>query len=319
MKPLVSILIPVYNRSDLIEETIKSALQQTYENIEIVVVDNQSTDNTWAILSALASIDDRIKIYQNEVNIGPVKNWKITVDLARGEYSKILWSDDLMHPTFLSSCIDYLNDNSVAFVYSSVKIFENDPNENKLISYQRKLDGKFVSEEYIEEALLGNNIPYSPGCAVFRTSDLKKNFLINIENQINSDFSSHAIGPDLLLFLNIAKRYSNVAHVKAPLSYFRSHKGSISVENTSFKLTAMYNIAKSFFLSSYTPPNSLVKKYNSSLLLFHIKNSAQLSAIGITEVSRFYPSAREITYSYRYILLRVLAAIYKKTKLRYVF
>lgn len=71
MNNLVSILIPVYNRENLIEETVQSALNQTYKNIEIIVVDNQSTDNTWEILQKLASQDERIKIFQNNTNIRP--------------------------------------------------------------------------------------------------------------------------------------------------------------------------------------------------------------------------------------------------------
>ena len=88
--PKVSVLIPVYNRQNLIETTVKSALDQTYQNTEIVIVDNKSTDNTWKILQALAQTDDRVKIYQNETNIGPVRNWLRCINEATGEYAKIL-------------------------------------------------------------------------------------------------------------------------------------------------------------------------------------------------------------------------------------
>ena len=81
-KKLVSILVPVYNRENLIEETVNSGLSQTYENIEIIIVDNQSTDGTWKILEKLASQDKRIKIFQNNTNIGPVRNWKRCIDEA---------------------------------------------------------------------------------------------------------------------------------------------------------------------------------------------------------------------------------------------
>ena len=88
---LVSILIPVYNRETLIEDTVQSALNQTYPNIEIIVVDNKSTDRTWDILEKLANRDSRIKIFQNKTNIGPVRNWKRCIDNASGKYGKILW------------------------------------------------------------------------------------------------------------------------------------------------------------------------------------------------------------------------------------
>jgi glycosyltransferase involved in cell wall biosynthesis len=319
MKPLVSILIPVYNRSDLIEEAIQSALNQTYGNFEVVVVDNCSTDSTWSVLVKLALTDKRIKIFQNTENIGPVRNWKVCIDYASGEYSKILWSDDLMHPAFLSRCINYIADNEVAFAYTAVKIFEHNINENSAISYQRKRDGKFESLEYIEGALLGDDMPCSPGCAIFRTEDLKKSFVINVKNQINVNFADHAIGPDLLLFLNIANQYKYVGHVCDALSYFRSHKGAISVGTNNFKLISMYSVAKSFFLSENSLPRELIEKFNSALLLFYVKNSKQLKIVGINNVSHFYPTERKIHYSYTYIILRLIAALFKKTKLLFGF
>jgi len=57
MNKLISILIPVYNRENLIEETVQSALNQTYKNLEVIIVDNKSTDSTWEVLQKLASKD----------------------------------------------------------------------------------------------------------------------------------------------------------------------------------------------------------------------------------------------------------------------
>ena len=73
--PLVSIVIPVYNRELYIEDAIRSAISQTYQNIEIIIVDNCSTDSTWDILNEWEKKDNRIKIFQNDSNIGPVLNW----------------------------------------------------------------------------------------------------------------------------------------------------------------------------------------------------------------------------------------------------
>ena len=98
---LVSILIPVYNRDKFIEETINSALSQTYQNIEIIIVDNNSTDNTWRIIKKYTKKDNRIKAFKNDTNIGPVRNWKKCTDKADGEFGKILWSDDLIAPEFI--------------------------------------------------------------------------------------------------------------------------------------------------------------------------------------------------------------------------
>ena len=89
-RPLASILIPVYNRAGLIEATIRSALAQSYDPIEVVVVDNASTDATWEVLQRLALEDPRLRIFRNETNLGPVRNWRACAEHARGHYAKIL-------------------------------------------------------------------------------------------------------------------------------------------------------------------------------------------------------------------------------------
>ena len=122
--PLISIVIPVYNREIFVAEAIDSALEQTYPNKEIVVIDNQSTDSTWEVLKSYQQrFPNKIRIFQNESNIGPVLNWKKGFELSKGEYIKLLFSDDLIAPSFLSSTYT-LFDDETAFVLSGVKIID---------------------------------------------------------------------------------------------------------------------------------------------------------------------------------------------------
>lgn len=93
-KPLVSILIPVYNREDMLKRAVDAALNQTYDNIEVIISDNASTDNTWEVCLDYAKKDKRVKVFRNEKNLGPVLNWKCCIDRATGELGKILFSDD---------------------------------------------------------------------------------------------------------------------------------------------------------------------------------------------------------------------------------
>ena len=101
----VSILIPVYNREDYIGPCIESALSQTYPNLEVIISDNASTDRTWQVVQQYVAQDSRVKAVQNESNLGPVRNWKVAVDLATGAYGKILWSDDLISSNYIESCL----------------------------------------------------------------------------------------------------------------------------------------------------------------------------------------------------------------------
>jgi len=218
--PKVSILIPVYNRENFIAACIESALSQTFTEIEVIVVDNASTDGTWSICEHYAEMDSRVRIFRNVDNLGPVRNWLACLNEARGTYTKILWSDDLISSDFLSVLLPYLYDTSVGFVYSSVDVFEESKDiiSNKI--FINIETGTYDSKNYINGVLLGGNFPYSPGCAIFRTSDVRKNMLLQIPNRLNSDFSMHAIGNDLLLFLLTAHQYPKFAVVQQPLSFF---------------------------------------------------------------------------------------------------
>src|SRR5690606_35808884 len=122
MDKLVSIIIPVYNRVNIISETIESALGQRYEDFEVVIVDNASTDGTWEIIQQYALNDSRVRVFRNDHNIGAVWNWKRALYEALGYYGKILWSDDLIDEAFLEMTFA-LFEEDVAFVYSKVRIF----------------------------------------------------------------------------------------------------------------------------------------------------------------------------------------------------
>ncbi len=306
MNKLVSILIPVYNRENLIEETVQSALNQTYKNIEIIVVDNQSTDNTWEILQKLASQYERIKIFQNETNIGPVRNWKRCIDEANGEYGKILWSDDLIAPEFLEKTVPYLENKDVGFVFTGTEIFV-DGTDKKIAHAFVGNTGIYETNNYINGVLFEGNYPVSPACALFRLKDLQINLLVDIPNKVNSDFSMHAIGNDLLIFLLTAHQYKNFAFVNEKLSFFRAHEGSISIQSNDGKLPLHYNLASSYFVENYR--NDLIKKQNVILwnLLRVYKNSSK--KFNITTISDFYMENKNYSLDYMLLLKKIIKKI----------
>ena len=75
MKPKISVIIPTYNREDFIADCIESAINQDYPNLEIIVVDNNSIDRTFEIANAYSYVYKNIKVFKNNENLGPVKNW----------------------------------------------------------------------------------------------------------------------------------------------------------------------------------------------------------------------------------------------------
>lgn len=306
---LVSILIPVYNREALIEETVNSALNQTYRNIEVVLVDNKSTDGTWQVLQKLAIKDTRIKIFHNETNIGPVRNWKRCIDEASGEYGKILWSDDLIAPEFLEKTVPFLEDENVGFVFTGTEIFI-DGTDKKSSHYFIGKSGVYNSEKYISGVLFSGVYPVSPGCALFKLNDLKENLLVDIPNKVNSDFAMHAIGNDLLIFLLTAHKYKKFGFVDEKLSFFRAHEGSISIQSNDGKLPLYYNLASAYFIENYRI--DLMKKMNTNIWL-NIKRFKEGSIkYSLNKVNNFYLLNHDFKISSFYLFVKVLKKLLKK-------
>ena len=92
---LVSVIIPVFNGEKTIKKAIDSVLHQTYENIEIIVVDDCSTDGTFLLLQSLAKKHSQITVYKNEKNMGTAKSRNIGISHAKGKYVAFIDTDDL--------------------------------------------------------------------------------------------------------------------------------------------------------------------------------------------------------------------------------
>jgi len=104
--PLVSIGIPTYNRSTLLKRTIDSALNQTYRNIEIIISDNASPDNTEVICQQITSKNKRVRYFKQKKNIGPTNNFIEVLKLSQGEYFMWLGDDDWIDENYVNVCID---------------------------------------------------------------------------------------------------------------------------------------------------------------------------------------------------------------------
>lgn len=117
----ISIIIPTYNRCEILSRSIDSALEQDYEFIEIIVSDNCSTDSTASILCKYNQ-NNKIILRRNEVNVGPIENVRICInDVSSGDYCIILSDDDyFINNKYISNCVNLINSNkNVVFVHSN--------------------------------------------------------------------------------------------------------------------------------------------------------------------------------------------------------
>jgi glycosyltransferase involved in cell wall biosynthesis len=243
-------LIPVYNREELLGPCIQSALGQTVADLEIIIIDNASTDGTWEVCQKFAMQDERVRIFRNETNIGPVRNWQRCFTEAKGKYGKILFSDDLIYSTFLEKTLSYMDDPEVGFVFTTAEIGSQPGTGQpayKWANGSKKLPGSF----FIHDALFEGNVPVSPGAALFRLNDLRKNLLLGIPSPTMNDFLNHGAGIDLLLYLLTARSYAEVAYVDEPLAFFHSHPGSITMASQPSQISDCYTQARIWFALEY--------------------------------------------------------------------
>lgn len=117
--PLVSIGMPVYNGECFMRQALDSLLGQDYENIELIISDNASTDATRLICLEYAARDHRIRYHRNDVNLGAIDNFNRVVELSRGEYFMWAADHDLWESRYVSSCVEIMEyDKSVALCCS---------------------------------------------------------------------------------------------------------------------------------------------------------------------------------------------------------
>ncbi|MDR2622989.1 MAG: glycosyltransferase [Methanobrevibacter sp.] len=212
----VSILIPTFNRAEILKRAIISAFNQDHENLEVIVSDNASNDNTQEIVSEFLE-DNRFKYYKNEENIGLVNNCKkLVFDYMTGEYFIILGDDDyLIKNDYISKVINlFENNNNVLIVFSYWYLYFKDIDKKNEIKYDFNEieDGKTVFMDYLKfrNPSMSNT--------VFNREFALKTDAFNNEN--NNAF-------DLILILK-ACLCGDVGLIREFSSVDTSHSGSLS-------------------------------------------------------------------------------------------
>ena len=210
MNELVSIIMPSYNTGKFIQETINSVKNQTYNNWELIIVDDGSTDNTDEVVRAIK--DDRIKYIKNKVNKGAAISRNIALREAKGKWIAFLDSDDLWKEDKLEKQIKFMEDNNYYFSYTNyIEIDENSKFNGKKITGPKKI------------TRIGMFNYCWPGCLTVMY-DSKRIGLIQIEDiKKNNDYA---------MWLKVCKKVDCYL-LNEDLAMYRKRTGSIS--NHSYK------------------------------------------------------------------------------------
>lgn len=130
-KPTVSVIMPVYNCASYVEEAIRSVMEQTCENWELLVIDDGSKDDTFAVAQRLAEEDVRVIALKNPENMGVARTRNRGLEAARGEYVAFLDGDDRWHPEKLEEQVTRMQETGAALSYTSYAIVDAEGNPSK--------------------------------------------------------------------------------------------------------------------------------------------------------------------------------------------
>ena len=194
--PLVSVLIATYNSVDFVEDTVRSIMNQTYTNIEIVIVDDASTDGTMKILEKLSKEDKRIKLSQNKKNLGITGNMNNGILKCTGKYIAILDGDDWAYPYRLEEQVKLMEkDEEVVLCSGYMDICDEDLNVQTTRKYPLK-------DTEIRKVMVKYN-PISHPSSMWRKDSLLKTDLYSKNFPICRDY-------DLIVRISEFGKYENV-------------------------------------------------------------------------------------------------------------
>jgi glycosyltransferase involved in cell wall biosynthesis len=258
--PNISVVIPNYNHARFLRKRIDSVLRQTVSDVELILLDDGSTDDSRSILSSYAS-DPRVRIEFNNSNSGNTfKQWNKGVRLARGRYVWIAESDDYADERMLERLVAILEaDAKVAFAYCrSWRVSADDRLEGFADFYLTHIDSHRWTADFLADGqeecrnyfVRTNPVP-NASAVVFR-KDL-------YERVGGADESLRLCG-DWKLWGSLALA-GRVAYLGEPLNYFRFHDASVRTKSMQVKLDIVEHLrVVGWMLENAAPPDSVLKR-----------------------------------------------------------
>lgn len=215
MIPEVSVIVPVYNSECYLKETVDSIISQSVRNIEIILVDDGSSDNSLSLCRSLASEDQRIRVVSIS-HSGPGEARNAGIRTAAGKWISFIDSDDLIHPLFLETILDLSQQTGSDIVISPHLCVPED--ENFLLKHlPDQLDYTLYSpKEAIKLSLYRRKLDSSLCGKIFRSSLLDKNTL-----------TKGILYEDLDSYYRIFDKAGRIAVIDEPMYLYRTRGGSI--------------------------------------------------------------------------------------------
>ena len=235
MAPHVSIIMPCYNAEHYIAESINSVLAQTYENWELLITDDCSTDRSIEIIKHYCEQDFRINLLESKEHRGPGDTRNMSINRANGRFIAFLDNDDIWLPEKLEKQVTFMLDNGYGFTYTDYELInESGSSKNRIV----KTAGVLDADRYLKNTIIGCS-------TVVLNRDIVGDF-----NMYKNDTSD-----DMTLWLSIMHKGINAYPLEQVLMKYRVRQNSAS--SNKFKAThdvwrVYRDVEKmSFFKSAY--------------------------------------------------------------------
>lgn len=238
-KPLVTVIVPAYNHESYIVECLESVVSQTYDNIQIIVINDGSRDNTGLLISEFVSKQERKVEYISKDNEGLCKTLNLGLSLSKGEYISLIASDDVWCSNKLEEQVTFLENNkNIGLVYSdayflrgttktSMKYSEYKPRIKK--HYKNSIQNRNMYESLlIENLIIAGTVLLRSEC--FETMGL---------------FDEKLKYEDYDMWLRVSIEYP-IAYIDKPLAYYRTHDNNVSNNTSLMLIGALQAIYKQF-------------------------------------------------------------------------
>lgn len=215
----LEIFVLTYNRSDLLKQTLVSICNQTEKGFRIIVLDNNSTDNTSDVVNSFKKFN--VELNKSTKNIGGIKNLIRAKKLASRKYVMVFHDDDLMHPDYIKVALSFISNNPGVAMVGSTMSFEENPQNKDWPKFNNKAIYCKNQKEFTK--ILFNGFCFHFGSAIYRT-DLFKSI----------PFESEVYGKilDRPFLINIVE-HGSVYVLKDPYIRYRHHSNQDSLDNKS--------------------------------------------------------------------------------------
>lgn len=217
MNEKISIVIPIYNSEKYLEECIESIIKQTYKNLEIILVNDGSTDNSAKICVDFSKKDSRI-VFLNKENSGVSDTRNCGIIKASGKYLMFVDSDDILNNNYIEETYKYIIDKNLDLCKTGMTVLTKSAKQEKKFTSHFQ----FLEKEEIYNSILNDNFFNSSCTCLYKTEIINVN---NIRFNINIKY-----GEDLDFFTNYIENCNNMGYIPNCGYLYRLNENSVSVD-----------------------------------------------------------------------------------------